>query len=139
MNYTELAEKLIGSLKSSTKDTIIDELIELGRQNVFIPVMIEYVKLAKQSANRGLIDDMISCIDSAYSPGLRAHILDDFIQAELQIKSKLNELKAKHQIYVLEQKLFMYHEVEQLLRSTATTGTTMAIMKILDFRGECTD
>ena len=134
--YHAIALTLIDNLKIKSKDDIVDELIDLGKQNIFIPVMIEFVKIAKNTSEKGLIQLVMEHIDIAYSPGLRAHILDDFIQAEIETKLKLNTLKTKHAIYILEQKLFMYNQVEKFLRSTATTATTRAIMKILEFRGD---
>lgn len=136
MNYIEDAYKLLNNIETKTKDEIIDSLIQLGERNIFIPVMIEFVKLAKAEGKYPQIRIMEDYINEAYSPGLRAHILDDFVRERLKIQSEINELKTKHNIYVLEQKLFMYKQAEQMLRSNATSGSTYEIMKILEFRGD---
>ncbi len=98
--------------------------------------MIEFVKLTRQNAEYDAVHVIEECMNAAYSPGLRAHILDDFIRNKTEIQREINELKSKHNIYVLEQKLFMYKKIEKTLRSTSTTGSTYEIMKILEFRGD---
>lgn len=132
----EIAITLLHDLKVKTKDFIINRLIEIGRENIFIPVMTEVVKLIRESNQHSLLMELAQYIDAAYSPGLRAHILDDFIREAVAIQSIINELKTQHHIYILEQKLFMYKQAEKMLRSTATTGTTHVILKILEFRGD---
>lgn len=134
MNLKEKAKSLLNLVKAKNKNEIIDHLIELGDGNIFIPVMIEVVKIAKEEGDYAAIQTLEDSMNSAYSPGLRSHILDDFIRAKLDIQTELNELKTKHGIYVLEQKLFMYKKAVEMLRSTATTGSTYEIMKILEFR-----
>ena len=130
------AQLLLEQLKSKTRDEVIDILIQLGEDNQFIPVMIEFVKLARKNSEHNYLRAIEECINAAYSPGLRSHILDDFIREKLKIQEELNEIKTRYRIYVLEQKLFMYKKAEQMLRSTATTGSTYEIMNILEFRGD---
>jgi RNAse (barnase) inhibitor barstar len=130
------AKRLLEEIQAGDKDVITNTLIDLGMKDIFIPVTIEFVNLAKKMNLHSIIDSLKKYLDMAYSPGLRAHILDDFVRNKVKIMTHLNELKSKHKIYALEQKLFMYREAEKMLRSTSTTGTTHYIMKIIEFRGD---
>ena len=134
-NYKEVSNNLLTDLKTKNKDIIVGTLIKLGRDNIFIPVLIELIKLAKTS-QENIMTELAEYLDASYNPGLRAHILDDFIRESVKIQSEINELKTKHLIYVMEQKLFMYRQAEQMLRSSSTTGTTQVILKVLQFRGD---
>ena len=134
MNYE--SEDLLNDIETKSRDEMIDILIGLGDQNVFIPIMINCLKLAKKKKKYRTISLIEEYINASYSPGLRAHILDDFIRERLKIESNINELKAKHSIYVLEQKLALYKQAESMIRSNSTLGATHEVMKILEFRGD---
>jgi hypothetical protein len=134
-NYKEIAMHLLNEIKTRDKDKIIATLIKLGRENIFIPVLIDLIKLANTN-QENIMHDLSGYLDAAYSPGLRAHILDDFIRESIRLQGELNELKTKHLIYVMEQKLFMYRQAEKMLRSSSTTGTTQVLLKVLQFRGD---
>lgn len=136
MNYKNYAEDLISKLETHNQDMIIDKLIELGEQNIFIPTMIEVYRMLKAQNKTQYIKTLEVYINAAYSPGLRAHILDDFIREKLKLQNALNELKAQHHIYTLEQKLYMYQNAEETLRSTSILEATQAIMKVIEFRGD---
>jgi len=136
MSYEKEARELLNDLVYRSRDEMVDILIKLGESNSFIPVMIEFVSIAKAEGKYQSIKTMEECMNHAYSPGLRAHVLDDFIREKLKLQSELNELKTAHKIYVLEQKVYMYEQAEEMLRGSATNGATHEIMKILEFRGD---
>ena len=137
MIYQRESEKLANLLLMEDKDKIIDYLIYLADKNIFIPVLIDFVQMVKERKNSQEIEKLKEYIDLSYTPGLRAHVLDDFIRDKLRIQYEINEIKSKNDLYVLEQKLFMYKEAEAMLRSPSNTkGSTHAIMKIVEFRGD---
>lgn len=137
MVYQKEAEKLENLVFLDEKDKIINYLIYLGDNDIFIPVLVEFVKNAKAKKNLQQISNLKEYIDLAYTPGLRAHILDDFIREKIRIQHDINEIKAKSRLYVLEQKLFMYKQAEEMIRAPSnTTGATHSIMKIVEFRGD---
>lgn len=137
MIYQRESEKLMSMIFSEDKDRIIDYLIYLADKDIFIPVLIEFVKEAKTRKNTNEVEKLKEYIDMAYTPGLRAHVLDDFIRDKIKIQYKINDIKSKQGLYVLEQKLYMYKEAEAMIRSPSSTkGSTHAIMKIVEFRGD---
>ena len=137
MIYQREAEKLANLIFLEEKDRIVDYLIYLGDGGIFIPVLVQFVKTAKDKKNSNEIEKLKEYINLAYTPSLRAHVLDDFIRNKTQIQYDINEIKAKNGLYVLEQKLFMYKQAEEMLRVPSnTTGATHAIMKIIEFRGD---
>ena len=137
MIYQRENEKLLDLIVSEDKDAIIDYLIYLADKDIFVPVLIQFVKSAKERHKTEDIEHLKQYIDMAYTPGLRAHVLDDFIRDKTRMQYEINDIKSKNGVYVLEQKLFMYKEAEAMLRAPSNTrGATHAIMKIVEFRGD---
>lgn len=127
----ELMTKILNSV---TDDEIINYLIMLGKANIFIPVVILFIRNAKNKKNLYIIGMLTNYINAAYNPGLRAQIIDDFTRERLAIENKINELKAKLGIYSMEQQLKLYENAEKMLHGDFTTATTHHLMKVFDFR-----
>lgn len=123
-------------MQPDTDDNIVDYLIMLGKENIFIPVLVLFIHDTKAKNNLYAIGMLQKYINSAYNPGLRAQILDDFIRARLEIESKLNELKAKLGIYSMEQQLNLYKHAEHALATNATTSATHHILQVCNFRAD---
>ena len=139
MNKNEFIDKYVTQLSDfiinkRTDDEITDLLIDLGKKNIFIPTIIMFMK--KHKRHYELIRILIDYINAAYTPGLRAQILDDFIRERLKIENKINEIKSSNGIYSMEQKLGLYKQAESMLYNDFTTATTHSLMKIFNFRTE---
>lgn len=138
MEHKKIAEQLLAKITDieTDQDSVTDYLIELGHKNTFIETVICLLGLVKERKLYSITPLLSECINRAYNPGLRAHIIDDFIRHRINLESKINELKNVHKIYPLEQKLFMYYQAEKMLKTNCTALTTHLILQIAEFRGD---
>lgn len=135
MSFIQKAKILLDKVQEPYHDEVTDFLIELGQKDEFIQTIVSFMNIIKQKKAHSLVISLTECINRAYNPGLKSHIIDDFVRHRLELEKEINELKAIHKIYILEQKLSMYVNAEAALKGPNTALATYLILQIASFRG----